>query len=96
MIEAPVVSPETARTEAGTPRHTGIVAENLVRHYGKWRVVNDVSIHVNRGEGLTIAVSESRVDRSASVSSMRRMNAPPAPRASSQLNSAVRALPTWS
>ncbi len=50
MIEAPVVSPETTRTEAGTPRHTGIVAENLVRHYGKWRVVNDVSIHVNRGE----------------------------------------------
>jgi len=50
VIEAPVVSPETARTEAGTPRHTGIVAENLVRHYGKWRVVNDVSIHVNRGE----------------------------------------------
>ena len=36
------------------------------------------------------------VDRSASVSSMRRMNVPSWPRASSQLKSAVRALPTWS
>src|SRR5262249_21289544 len=43
-----------------------------------------------------IAASDSRVERSASVSSMRRMNAPPCPRASSQLNSAVRALPTCS
>ena len=34
------------------------------------------------------------VERSRSVSSMRRMNVPPAPRASSQLKSAVRALPT--
>ena len=40
--------------------------------------------------------SDSRVDRSASVSSMRRMNVPPWPRASSQLKSAVRALPTCS
>jgi lipopolysaccharide export system ATP-binding protein len=28
----------------------GIVAENLVRFYGRWRVVNDVSIEVRRGE----------------------------------------------
>jgi lipopolysaccharide export system ATP-binding protein len=28
----------------------GIVAENLVRFYGRWRVVNDVSIDVRRGE----------------------------------------------
>ena len=41
-------------------------------------------------------LSDSRVDRSASVSSMRRMNVPSWPRASSQLNSAVRALPTCS
>ena len=40
--------------------------------------------------------SDSRVDRSASVSSMRRMNVPSLPRASSQLKSAVRALPTCS
>ena len=42
------------------------------------------------------SASDSRVDRSASVSSMRRMNVPSLPCASSQLNSAVRALPTWS
>src|SRR4030088_1426296 len=39
--------------------------------------------------------SDSRVDRSTSVSSTRRMNVPCDPRASSQLNSAVRAFPTW-
>src|SRR5438046_691869 len=42
-----------------------------------------------------IDASDSRVDRSTSVSSMRRINAPPRPRARSQLKSAVRALPTW-
>ena len=41
-----------------------------------------------------ISASDSLVDRSRSVSSMRRMNVPPCPRASSQLKSAVRALPT--
>src|SRR6266545_2921401 len=40
--------------------------------------------------------SASFVDRATSVSSMRRMNVPPEPRASSQLKSAVRALPTCS
>ena len=40
--------------------------------------------------------SDSRVERSASVSSMRRMNVPSLPCASSQLKSAVRALPTCS
>src|SRR5262245_6829251 len=40
--------------------------------------------------------SDSRVDRSASVSSMRSTNVPSLPWARSQLNSAVRALPTWS
>src|SRR6185436_18981092 len=43
-----------------------------------------------------IDVSDSRVERSASVSSMRRMNVPSWPCESSQLKSAVRALPTWS
>ena len=28
----------------------GLTAEHLVRYYGKWRVVSDVSIHVGRGE----------------------------------------------
>src|SRR5688572_9417244 len=40
--------------------------------------------------------SDSRVERSASVSSIRRMNVPSLPCASNQLNNAVRALPTWS
>ena len=40
--------------------------------------------------------SASFVERATSVSSMRRTNVPPAPRASSQLKSAVRALPTCS
>ena len=40
--------------------------------------------------------SDSRVDRSASVSSMRSTNVPSLPCASSQLKSAVRALPTCS
>ena len=28
----------------------GLAAEGLVRYYGKWRVVNDVTIDVRRGE----------------------------------------------
>jgi len=28
----------------------GLTAENLVRYYGRWRVVNDVTLHVQRGE----------------------------------------------
>src|SRR6267142_6939004 len=39
--------------------------------------------------------SASFVERAKSVSSMRSTNVAPAPRAISQLNSAVRALPTW-
>jgi lipopolysaccharide export system ATP-binding protein len=36
---------------AETPdRGNGLVAEQLVRYYGKWRVVSDVSLHVGRGE----------------------------------------------
>jgi lipopolysaccharide export system ATP-binding protein len=30
--------------------HQGLEAEGLVRYYGKWRVVNDVTIDVRRGE----------------------------------------------
>jgi lipopolysaccharide export system ATP-binding protein len=29
---------------------TGLAAERVVRYYGRWRVVNEVSIHVQRGE----------------------------------------------
>src|SRR5512134_1859839 len=43
-----------------------------------------------------IARTNSGVDRSRSVSSIRRMNFPPLRRACSQLNSAVRAPPMWS
>ena len=32
------------------PIQQGLTAEHLVRYYGKWRVVSDVSIHVGRGE----------------------------------------------
>ncbi len=39
--------PLTPAPEAAT---AGLVAENLVRYYGKWRVVNDVTIRVRRGE----------------------------------------------
>ena len=28
----------------------GLTAEHLVRYYGRWRVVSDVSVHVQRGE----------------------------------------------
>ena len=52
----PGVGPAAGAAPSGEPapvqgaERGGIVAENLVRYYGKWRVVNDVSIHVNRGE----------------------------------------------
>jgi lipopolysaccharide export system ATP-binding protein len=32
------------------PADAGLVAESLVRYYGKWRVVSDVTLHVRRGE----------------------------------------------
>jgi lipopolysaccharide export system ATP-binding protein len=34
----------------GPGRVPGLVAEHLVRYYGKWRVVSDVSLDVKRGE----------------------------------------------
>ena len=45
----------TGALDTGTPvvpaaQGAGITAQNLVRYYGRWRVVNDVSIHVRRGE----------------------------------------------
>jgi lipopolysaccharide export system ATP-binding protein len=35
---------------AERPAPEGLAAEGLERYYGKWRVVNDVSMHVRRGE----------------------------------------------
>ena len=46
------VAPE-ARPVAEAPvalAAEGLAAEHLVRYYGRWRVVSDVSIHVRRGE----------------------------------------------
>jgi len=34
----------------GTDARDGLVAEGLVRYYGKWRVVSDVTMNVSRGE----------------------------------------------
>jgi len=36
--------------DAALPNNQGLVAENLVRYYGRWRVVNEVTINVRRGE----------------------------------------------
>ena len=41
LPEAPVAKPVAT---------DGLVAEGLVRYYGKWRVVQGVSLHVRRGE----------------------------------------------
>jgi lipopolysaccharide export system ATP-binding protein len=40
----------TAAAAPGVVPGTGLAAEHLVRYYGRWRVVNDVSIRVERGE----------------------------------------------
>ena len=39
-----------ADAPAPIARGEGLVAENLVRYYGKWRVVSDVTIQVRKGE----------------------------------------------
>lgn len=41
-------APESATHDAVATE--GLVARNLVRYYGKWRVVSDVSLEVKRGE----------------------------------------------
>ncbi len=44
---------EQARSSAATAAELpadGLTAEHLVRYYGRWRVVNDISVHVQRGE----------------------------------------------
>ena len=46
-VQAAVVEPDVA---VSAPRGEGLVAEGLVRFYGRWRVVSDVTIHVGRGE----------------------------------------------
>lgn len=42
--------PETTADGAAAVAAEGLVAEGLVRFYGKWRVVSDVSLQVRRGE----------------------------------------------
>ena len=39
-----------ATASNGTDARDGLVAEGLVRYYGKWRVVSDVTMNVSRGE----------------------------------------------
>ena len=39
-----------AGTEDGHPARVGLSAQHLVRYYGRFRVVSDVSLHVRRGE----------------------------------------------
>jgi lipopolysaccharide export system ATP-binding protein len=42
--------PPIEGTRGAPDRSRGLVAEHLERYYGKWRVVSDVTIHVERGE----------------------------------------------
>jgi lipopolysaccharide export system ATP-binding protein len=42
--------PPIEGTRGAPDRSQGLVAEELERYYGKWRVVSDVTIHVGRGE----------------------------------------------
>ncbi len=48
MTVEPQARPAAAKAPAAPAG--GLAAENLVRYYGRWRVVSDVSIHVQRGE----------------------------------------------
>ena len=42
--------PAATAVSNGTDARDGLVAEALVRYYGKWRVVSDVTMNVSRGE----------------------------------------------
>jgi lipopolysaccharide export system ATP-binding protein len=51
MSGAPGIAAMPADGQApALPLDEGLVAESLVRYYGRFRVVNDVTIHVRRGE----------------------------------------------
>jgi lipopolysaccharide export system ATP-binding protein len=50
LTEGPAVAVTPTPEAPGATQHDGLVAEGLVRYYGKWRVVSDVTIHVRRGE----------------------------------------------
>jgi lipopolysaccharide export system ATP-binding protein len=45
-----VTAGAAAPVQPGAVATEGLVAEGLVRYYGKWRVVSDVSLQVRRGE----------------------------------------------
>ena len=47
---AEVTLDEAKQTPAALTDGPGMVAESLVRYYGKWRVVSDVTLQVRRGE----------------------------------------------
>jgi len=48
MTVEPQTQPSAAMAKAAPGE--GLAAEHLVRYYGRWRVVSDVSIHVQRGQ----------------------------------------------
>jgi lipopolysaccharide export system ATP-binding protein len=51
LSEGPAVAVTPAsEAPAATALRDGLLAEGLVRYYGKWRVVSDVTIQVRRGE----------------------------------------------
>lgn len=47
---APAIQERASGDAIVFPLESGLVAENLVRYYGRWRVVSDVTLHVRRGE----------------------------------------------
>jgi lipopolysaccharide export system ATP-binding protein len=47
MSQAVEPVPVSSRSD---PAGAGIATEKLVRYYARWRVVNEVSVHVHRGE----------------------------------------------
>ena len=74
---------------------TGAAAPTADRdHAGRRCPAPRPSARPSQRRSSRMPASDSRVERSVSVSSMRRINVPSWPCASSQLNSAVRALPT--
>jgi lipopolysaccharide export system ATP-binding protein len=49
-VEPQIRPLETPESPAAEPALGGLAAEHLVRYYGRWRVVSDVTVNVQRGE----------------------------------------------